>query len=60
MNTFYVLGVLRAILSALGGGLVGSGVLNQDQVEPMVGGLLIFFTAIWSIVEKKWFHTPKS
>ena len=48
-----VWGIVRALLSALGSYLATVGVLNQEQIEPAIGGTLVLAAAVWSVVEKK-------
>lgn len=46
------LGILRALLAALGGWAVSQGYLEDGDLEPMIGAALILATAIWSAVSK--------
>lgn len=46
-------GVVRALLSAVGGGLVAKGVIAASWVEPVTGGVLALISIAWSIAAKK-------
>lgn len=46
-------GLVRAILSALGGILVTKGWLDNGTLETIIGGTVTVIVAIWSILAKK-------
>lgn len=48
-----ILGVARHVLNGAGGFLVGKGLLEQGQVEPLVGAVLLIVATAWSIYDKK-------
>lgn len=48
-----ILGVLRHILTLAGGFLVARGVLDESQVETLVGGAWAILGVLWSVVEKR-------
>lgn len=45
-------GVIRAVLAALGGLLVGKGYLDESTLTSLIGALGVLFTAGWSIWDK--------
>ncbi|MCA3634255.1 MAG: hypothetical protein INF18_00870 [Methylobacterium sp.] len=47
------LGVVRALLAAGAGYLVGKGYLDQGTADQVVGALIIIGTAAWSVISKK-------
>lgn len=48
-----ILGIIRHLLTALGGVLVTKGVVDSGTVEAVVGGLLAIGGAVWSVYHKK-------
>lgn len=55
MNLAQVTGLIRAMLTAIGGGLVTKGILTSDtltagveQIVSIVGGVVWLVTAFWS------------
>ena len=46
-------GIVRAILAALGGYLVGQGMLDQTMAEQVGGALTVLATAGWSWFSKR-------
>ena len=48
-----IMGVLRAVLAALGGWLIQKGYIDQGQVDALIGALLVLITGIWSILSKR-------
>lgn len=48
-----ILGVVRAVLAALGGWLIQKGYVDQGQVDALIGALLVIVTGIWSILSKR-------
>lgn len=53
MDKEVVSGVVRHILTALGGVLVSKGVIEAGQVEMLVGSLVGIIGVAWSIYAKK-------
>ncbi len=49
MNANQFGGVLRAILAAGAGYLVGKGILDQAAAEQIIGGLVTVGVAAWSV-----------
>lgn len=47
-----VLGFLRALLAGIGGWAVARGYIDADQIEPMVGAVLVLAVACWSAYSK--------
>lgn len=52
-NMDMILGVLRAVLAAVGGWLIQKGYVDQGQVDALIGALLVLVTGIWSILSKR-------
>lgn len=48
-----VAGVIRAILTAAGGGLAAKGFVEASQVEPIVGAVLFLGGVLWSVWAKR-------
>jgi len=48
MNLDAILGIVRAVLAALGGALVTNGVISSDGWTAVVGGIIAVVTAGWS------------
>jgi len=46
-------GIVRAILSAVGGYLVGQGLVDQATMEQLIGGFAVVATAGWSWWSKR-------
>lgn len=46
-------GVLRAVISAVGGYFVGKGMIDSETVVSVGGAMATIGTAIWSIIAKK-------
>lgn len=46
-------GITRAILSAIGGYIVGRGLIDQATMLTVVGALVTLATAAWSVYSKK-------
>lgn len=53
MNYDQVYGVVRHLISALGGFAVYKGVVTEDEAASVVGCSLTLFAAIWSILTKQ-------
>lgn len=53
MNKDMIWGIVRAVLAAGGGYLVGTGLADQAMVNETIGALGIIFTAVWSVWAKK-------
>ena len=46
-------GVVRAVLSALGGYLVGKGILDANTMTQLVGAGATIAVAVWSVISNK-------
>lgn len=53
MNNEILLGLVRHILTAVGGVLVAKGTVDQSTVETVVGGVAAIVGALWSVFSKK-------
>ena len=53
MNGEQIGGVVRAIISALGGYFVGKGITDAATVTALAGAAATIAAAVWSIVAKK-------
>lgn len=48
-----ILGVIRHILTAFGGGLVTNGSMADSDLQAIVGGIVALVGVVWSILEKR-------
>lgn len=48
-----ITGIVRHLLTALGGGLVGDGLLDQDQLNGGIGAVVLLVTIGWSVYTNK-------
>lgn len=48
-----LLGLLRHVLTTLGGILVARGVIGESEVETLVAAALIIIGALWSALQKR-------
>jgi hypothetical protein len=46
-------GVLRAVLAAVAGYIVGAGIIDAGMADQLIGGVMAIFTVGWSIFAKK-------
>ena len=53
MNRAQLLGLVRHLLTAAGGGLSANGLASQDEVQQIIGGLVALAGVIWSYLEKR-------
>lgn len=53
MNTDIILGIVRHVLTGLGGALVAKGVIGATMLEPTVGAVMTIIGVLWSIYSKK-------
>lgn len=53
MNGEQIAGVVRAIVSAVGGYFVGRGIIDGETVAMIGGALATLATAAWSVWSKK-------
>lgn len=47
-----ILGIVRAVLAAVAGFLVGKGYVDSETANELIGAGVVIFTAIWSVVAK--------
>jgi hypothetical protein len=53
MTAEQVAGIVRALVAAVGGYLVGRGFVDGETVSAVGGALATLITAIWSVTSKK-------
>ena len=53
MNVQEVMGVVRAVLSGVGGILVAKGFLGSSDAEIIVGAVVSVSTVVWSVLQKR-------
>ena len=53
MKTEEIGGVVRAIVSALGGYLVGKGLIDNETAMTLGGAIVPLVVAVWSVVSKR-------
>lgn len=46
-------GIVRAVLAALGGYLVGKGVIDNETANNLAGAAVVIVTGVWSVLNKK-------
>lgn len=56
MTQAQILGIVRAILTSLGGALVTQGIVTNAQLSDVIGAILIVGGAVWSWLQKKQAH----
>ena len=47
-----ILGIVRALLAAGAGFLVGKGYVDSETANELTGALLVVFTGVWSVLAK--------
>jgi hypothetical protein len=52
MNKEQVLGIVRHVLTFVGGVVIAKGFLEEGVVAEIIGGTLTVVGAVWSIVDK--------
>jgi hypothetical protein len=53
MTSDQISGIIRALVSAIGGYFIGKGVVDADTVSSLGGALATIATAVWSFQSKK-------
>jgi hypothetical protein len=53
MNVEYIGGIVRAVVSAIGGYLVGKGTIDSETAVALTGAAVTIATAVWSVWSKK-------
>ncbi len=48
-----ILGVVRAILAAVGGYFVSKGLIDEGVLNSVIGALMVIITGIWSVISKR-------
>lgn len=56
MTQAQILGLVRAVLTSLGGALVTQGIVTNAQLSDVIGAILIIGGAVWSYLQKKQAH----
>jgi hypothetical protein len=52
MNTASILGLIRHLLTFVGGYAVANGIADEATIEQLVGGIVTVLGIIWSIKQK--------
>jgi hypothetical protein len=53
MNKEQVLGILRHVLTFVGGIVIAKGLVDESLYTELVGGVMTLVGTVWSIVSKK-------
>ena len=53
MNGDQIAGIVRAIAAAVGGYLVGKGIIDSSTATSIAGAAATIATAVWSVMSKK-------
>lgn len=53
MNGEQIAGIVRAVISAVGGYLIGKGLVDAATVTAVAGAAATIAAAVWSVVSKK-------
>jgi flagellar motor component MotA len=53
MNITFILGIIRALLAAIGGYLASNGMIDQSTLDSATGASIVVATAVWSVIEKR-------
>lgn len=53
MNGEQIGGIVRAVVSAIGGFFVGKGVLDAETATALAGAAATIAVAVWSVLSKK-------
>lgn len=53
-----VMGIIRAVLAAMGGVLGGTGFANSSDWAQISGAIVVLVAAIWSVIEKRKIQLP--
>lgn len=48
-----VMGIIRHILTSVGGAVVATGYVGQDDYTAIVGGVVALIGVVWSVLDKK-------
>ena len=53
MDSSQLFGIVRAVVAALGGYLVGQGMLDDSTAQQLAGAVATIAAAVWSVVSKR-------
>jgi hypothetical protein len=53
MNGEQIAGIVRAVVAAIGGYLVGKGITDAETVAAVAGAAATVAVAVWSVLAKK-------
>jgi len=53
MNGEQIAGIVRAVVAAIGGYLVGRGITDAETVAAVGGAVATIAVAVWSVLSKK-------
>lgn len=53
MNKEQVLGLLRHVLTFIGGAVIAKGLVDEGQTTELIGGVMTLVGTVWSILAKK-------
>jgi hypothetical protein len=53
MNGEQIAGIVRAVVAAIGGYLVGKGITDAETVAAVAGAAATVAVAVWSVLSKK-------
>lgn len=53
MDSTQVAGIVRAVVAAVGGYFVGTGVIDQDTATQVAGAAAVIAAAVWSVIAKR-------
>lgn len=53
MNGEQIAGIVRAVISAVGGYLIGKGIVDAATVTAVAGAAATIAAAVWSVYSKK-------
>ena len=48
-----IAGVIRHVLTTLGGGLIANGVISSDELSQAIGAIITLVGTAWSIISKQ-------
>ena len=48
-----VLGIVRHLLTFIGGGVVAKGIVNESQLFEISGAIMTIIGSVWSVVDKR-------
>jgi hypothetical protein len=48
-----VLGIVRHLLTFIGGGVVAKGIVDESQVLEIIGAIMTLVGSVWSVADKR-------